>query len=107
MTRPTASTRFRRGWSVEKRQEYRAFLREQETEKAVRRAEKLHLSGTCINAMAATGGADPDYARALHQACRGELPGGIGCLCRCHDVIQAEVEAGFATGTVALPDQLI
>lgn len=107
MTGLTANTRFRRGWSIEKRQAYRAALREQEIEKAIRRAEKLHLSLSCINAMAATGGADPSYARALHDQCRGELPGGIGCLCLCHDVIQAPAESGFATGTVALPDSLI
>lgn len=107
MTRPVANPRFRRGWSIEKRRALRESLREQEVEKAIRRAEKLHLSSTCINGMAATGGADPGYARALHQQCRGELPGGIGCLCLCHDVIQVETEAGFASGTVPLPDQPI
>ena len=107
MTAPTANTRFRRGWSIEKRQAYRAALREQEIEKAIRRAEKLHLSLSCINAMAATGGADPSYAKALHDQCRGELPGGIGCLCLHHDVIQEPVEAGFASGTVPLPGPLV
>lgn len=87
----TTQRKFRRGLSIERRTALRADLLEAELEKARRRAMSLHLSLTCRNAMDCTGAEDSTYVQLLHQQCRGELPGGVGCLCVCHDVIGPEI----------------
>jgi hypothetical protein len=35
-----------------------------------------------------------DLASPQHKICRGEGPGGAGCLCRCHDPAEDSGEAG-------------
>jgi hypothetical protein len=74
------------GLSLEKRQQ----LRKHYLDAAVARGEKMGLTLRCQRV------AD-DLASPDHQSCRGEQPGGTGCLCRCHD--------HPADGTAAREDQ--
>ena len=85
------------------RQQFREHVMQTELEKAQRRAAGMYLSATCRNAMVATGSENPEYVRLLHEQCKGELPGGVGCLCHHHDVVEGEV----VTGTVAIPGSVI
>lgn len=95
----TTQKKFRRGLSIERRTALRADLLETELEKARHKAASLYLSLTCRNAMDCTGTEDGTYVKLLHQQCRGELPGGVGCLCVCHDVASTEI----VTGAVEVP----
>lgn len=100
MNPPKDPKTFRRGLTVLQRQKFRQLVLERELETARRKAATMYVSITCRNALAATGAEDPEYVRALHQQCKGELPGNIGCLCPCHDIIQGSIE----TGSVEVPD---
>lgn len=55
---------------VARRQHYR--------DQAIRRAERTGLSARCAASL-------DDMDSRDHELCRGEDPGGSGCLCRCHD----------------------
>lgn len=80
--------------TITARDNLRAAIREEELAKAIRRSEAMYLTQTCRQAMALTGAEDAGYVRDLHGQCRGEIPGGVGCLCRCHDVIGEGIESG-------------
>jgi hypothetical protein len=56
----------------------REALRKRYLDKAVASAAKTGLTGRCKRVLA-------DLASPDHRLCRGENPGGTGCLCRCHD----------------------
>lgn len=84
--------RFRRGMTVLERQQYREEMLQRAVDRAVRQAQRVHRSLTCNDAMQAWG----ETAAKLHGSCRGEEPGGIGCLCECHDDHRSGVESGTA-----------
>lgn len=96
-----AQPRFRRGMTIYRREELRERIRQEELERAIRRAEYMYVSSFCRNALALTltGTEDAEYVRDLHGQCRGEIPGGSGCLCRCHDV----VGEGVVSGHIEIP----
>ncbi len=85
--------------TIAAREQLRTVIREEELAKAMRRTEAMYLTHDCRQAMALTGTEDAGYVHDLHGQCRGEIPGGVGCLCRCHDVIGE----GIVTGVVPLP----
>lgn len=66
------------GLSLEQRQ----ALREKYLGAALAQAAKMGLTGRCKRVLDNL--ASPD-----HERCRGEEPGGAGCLCRCHDSVES------------------
>lgn len=75
------------------RDKLRREVLERQLALAYRRAAEYGLSTQCRLAMEVTG-KDPGKARELHDACRGEEIGGIGCLCLHHDVRDTAVASG-------------
>lgn len=73
-----------RGMSFAERQSARQRIRERAFADAEHKARTAGLTMRCERAMALEG-ASPELISAEHRACRGESPGGAGCLCECHD----------------------
>jgi hypothetical protein len=70
----------------------REALRDQYRQRAIAQAEKLGVTLRCRYL-------DYDLNDPGHQLCRGESPGGAGCLCRCHDhVITGSAELPASAG---------
>jgi hypothetical protein len=84
--------RLRQGLPVLERDKMRAEIARKQLQLAQHRAAEYGLSITCREALEAAG----DLARKLHGKCRGEDPGGTGCLCGCHDVRDTAVLSGVA-----------
>lgn len=91
--------RLRRGMTVLDRQKLREEVIRAELQRAYERAARYGLSMRCARAMLMTGG-DPELVRAEHGRCRGEEPGGAGCLCQCHDDSRGGVISGAAVPPV-------
>jgi hypothetical protein len=58
--------------------EQRQAMRQRYLDKAASNAERMGLTARCKRVVS-------DLDHPDHQVCRGEDPGGAGCLCRCHD----------------------
>lgn len=86
--------KFRRGMTVLERRKYRDAALQRFLERAYKQAAEYRLTPQCQRAMWVTG-TSPAAARAMHEMCTGEEPGGSGCLCMCHDTNVNTVESGM------------
>jgi hypothetical protein len=89
--------RLRRGLTVLERDKLRAEILERQMRLAVTRAAEYGLTGMCREAMRLAEAGE--RSGALHRSCGAEEPGGLGCLCPCHDVRDTAVAAGSAPGS--------
>lgn len=69
------------GLPAERRRELRELILKREHELADKRAREAGLTLRCLRAGDNSG---------EHRRCRGEMPGGVGCLCGCHDLDMSE-----------------
>lgn len=88
-----SAPRFRQGLTIGARRQVRAAIVEDEIKRAMRRAAEMYLTEKCRRAMVITG-ERPEESRELHASCQAELPGRVGCLCQCHDVVTGSVITG-------------
>jgi len=70
----------------------REALRQRYLDKAVAQAARMGVTGRCRRVLG-------DLAHPDHGICRGECPGGVGCLCKCHD----HAESVTVTDSESLP----
>jgi len=69
----------------------REALRQRYLDKAVAQAARMGVTGRCRRVLG-------DLAHPDHGICRGECPGGVGCLCKCHDkpgAVMASTETSY------------
>ncbi len=69
----------------------REALRQRYLDKAIAQAARMGVTGRCRRVLG-------DLDSPDHQLCRGEAPGGVGCLCKCHDkpgAVTASIEARY------------
>lgn len=85
----------RQGMSLADRMALRQEVLQRQLRLAYQRAGEYGLSEPCRLAMAVK---EPGKAKELHDSCRLEVPGGLGCLCPHHDVA-----TGVVSGVAPLP----